>query len=53
MNEQQRDTVIRNALVFDGHGGSPREEDIAIRKGHIAARGEGLRQSLRQQTTWP
>jgi N-acyl-D-aspartate/D-glutamate deacylase len=36
------DTLIRNALVFDGTGGPPQQEDIAIRAGRIAARGSEL-----------
>lgn len=36
------DTLIRGALVFDGSGEAPREQDIAIRDGKIAARGAGL-----------
>jgi N-acyl-D-aspartate/D-glutamate deacylase len=34
--------LIRNALVFDGTGASPRTEDVAIRNGRIGARGPGL-----------
>jgi N-acyl-D-aspartate/D-glutamate deacylase len=36
------DTLIRNALVFDGTGTEPREQDIAIKGGRIAARGDKL-----------
>jgi N-acyl-D-aspartate/D-glutamate deacylase len=36
------DTVIRNALVFDGSGGAPQQVDIALKDGKIAARGEVL-----------
>ncbi len=36
------DTLIRNALVFDGSGGPPREQDIAISAGRVAARGHAL-----------
>jgi N-acyl-D-aspartate/D-glutamate deacylase len=36
------DTLIRNALVIDGTGGTPQQEDIAIRGGRIAARGSEL-----------
>ena len=36
------DTLIRNALVFDGSGGPPCQQDIAIREGRIAARGHAL-----------
>lgn len=35
-------TLIRNALVFDGTGRAPRTEDVALREGRIAARGEHL-----------
>jgi len=36
------DTLIRNALVFDGTGSAPTEQDIAIKGGRIAARGSKL-----------
>ena len=36
------DLLIRNALVFDGTGATPREEDVAVAAGRIAARGAGL-----------
>ena len=36
------DTLIRNALVFDGSGGPPRQQDIALREGRVAARGQAL-----------
>ena len=36
------DTLIRNALVFDGTGAEPREMDIAIEGGRIAACGSSL-----------
>ena len=42
MAESSWDTLIRGALVFDGHGGKPRQEDIALRDGKIAARGLDL-----------
>jgi N-acyl-D-aspartate/D-glutamate deacylase len=42
MAEFAWDTVIRNALVFDGTGAAPQEVDIAIRDGRIAARGADL-----------
>jgi N-acyl-D-aspartate/D-glutamate deacylase len=42
MTDLAWDTLIRNALVFDGSGGPPREEDIALKEGQIAARGRGL-----------
>jgi N-acyl-D-aspartate/D-glutamate deacylase len=41
MNEPW-DTLIRDATVFDGHGGPPTRGDIAIRDGKIAARGTSL-----------
>ncbi|MAT65858.1 MAG: aminoacylase [Gammaproteobacteria bacterium] len=40
--ETNWDLLIRNALVFDGSGATPRVEDIAIADGRIAARGAGL-----------
>jgi N-acyl-D-aspartate/D-glutamate deacylase len=43
------DTVIRNALVFDGTGAVPQEVDIAIRDGRIAARGADLPVSQAEQ----
>jgi len=36
------DTLITDALVFDGSGDAPQVLDIAIRDGRIAARGAGL-----------
>ena len=39
------DTLIRNALVFDGRGEAPRQEDIALKNGQIAARGRALPES--------
>ncbi|GAB3291443.1 N-acyl-D-amino-acid deacylase family protein [Parahaliea aestuarii] len=36
------DTLITGATVFDGSGSPPRQEDIAIANGRIAARGIGL-----------
>jgi len=35
-------TLIRDALVFDGTGAQPRLEDLAIAGGRVAARGPGL-----------
>lgn len=43
------DTVISGALVFDGYGGSPQQEDVALRDGAIAARGSHLTISERTQ----
>ena len=37
------DTLIRNALVFDGTGSAPTEQDIAIKGGRIAAPDSGPR----------
>jgi N-acyl-D-aspartate/D-glutamate deacylase len=34
--------LIRNALVFDGTGGAPRREDLAVADGRIVARGPSL-----------
>lgn len=39
------DTLIRNALVFDGTGTPPEQTDLAIKDGRIAARGQGLSSS--------
>jgi N-acyl-D-aspartate/D-glutamate deacylase len=36
------DTLIRNALVFDGTGTEPQAQDVAIKDGRIAARGRRL-----------
>ena len=33
------DLLITGGLVFDGHGGTPRKEDVAIAGGRIVARG--------------
>ena len=41
-NGSSWDTLIRGALVFDGRGGAPVVEDVALRDGRIAARGAGL-----------
>ena len=49
MAEFAWDTVIRNALVFDGTGAAPQEVDIAIREGRIAARGADLPVSQAEQ----
>jgi len=35
----QFDLVVRNGTVFDGTGGAPREADVAVRDGRIAAIG--------------
>jgi N-acyl-D-aspartate/D-glutamate deacylase len=40
--QQPWQTLIRNALVFDGTGGPPRHEDLAVANGRIAARGPSL-----------
>ncbi len=42
------DLVIRNAKVFDGAGGAPVIEDLAVRDGRIAARGNGLGAGARE-----
>ena len=36
------DLLIRGALLFDGSGGPPRIEDLAVRDGRVATRGAGL-----------
>ena len=36
---QEYDTLIRNALVFDGQGSPPEQVDVAIEAGKIAAIG--------------
>jgi N-acyl-D-aspartate/D-glutamate deacylase len=36
------DSLIHGALVFDGGGGAPRQLDIALKDGKIAAMGAGL-----------
>ncbi|MGK2915505.1 MAG: N-acyl-D-amino-acid deacylase family protein [Porticoccaceae bacterium] len=36
------DTLIKNALVFDGSGAMPRVEDVAVLDGKILARGPNL-----------
>ena len=38
--------LVRGALVFDGTGAPPRQEDVAIRDGRIAARGPSLDASV-------
>ena len=38
----QCDTLIKNALVFDGSGQSPVVEDLAIKDGKVLARGANL-----------
>jgi len=45
MTDLAWDTLIRNALVFDGSGEAPRQEDIALKNGEIAARGRALPES--------
>jgi N-acyl-D-aspartate/D-glutamate deacylase len=36
------DTLVTEGLVFDGSGGEPRREDVAVAAGRVAARGAGL-----------
>ena len=45
MTDLAWDTLICNALVFDGSGEAPRQEDIALKDGQVAARGRALPQS--------
>lgn len=42
MSSGSWDLLIRNATVFDGGGGAPLTEDVAVAGGRIAARGAGL-----------
>ncbi len=42
MSRKTWDTLIQNALVFDGSGNPPEELDIAIKKGRIVAKGAKL-----------
>jgi N-acyl-D-amino-acid deacylase len=42
MDPLTADTVLRNALVFDGHGGPPVEADVALRGDRIAGVGRNL-----------
>ena len=42
MSNKAWDTLIKNALVFDGTGGPPQQQEIAIKDGRIAARGTAL-----------
>ena len=45
MSRKTWDTLIQNATVFDGSGEKPRELDIAIKNGKIAAMGMFLPRS--------
>ncbi len=42
MSRKTWDTLIQNALVFDGTGNPAQQEDIAVKKGRIVARGQAL-----------
>jgi N-acyl-D-aspartate/D-glutamate deacylase len=42
MSRKTWDMLIQNALVFDGTGATPQQQDVAIKSGRIAARGEHL-----------
>jgi N-acyl-D-aspartate/D-glutamate deacylase len=44
------DTLIRNALVFDGSGKTPRIEDLAIGGGKVLARGPDLQVGAATET---
>lgn len=46
MSRKTWDTLIQNATVFDGSGEKPRELDIAIKKGRVAAMGMFLPRSM-------
>ncbi len=45
MTQNRWDTLIVNGLVFDGAGGPPHRQDVAIQDGRIAARGPALDRS--------
>lgn len=45
----QWDVLIRNGMLFDGDGASPRLADVAIKGGEIAAIGAGLDASAAQE----
>lgn len=45
------DTLIINALLFDGSGAMPQLEDLAIKEGKVAARGQGLAAQLSADST--
>ncbi len=40
------DLLIRNATIFDGHGGAPFRGDLAIRNGRVSARGRDLPEDI-------
>jgi len=42
MTSNAWDTVIKNALVFDGTGNMPEQIDLAIKDGKVAAKGQDL-----------
>jgi N-acyl-D-aspartate/D-glutamate deacylase len=42
MSETSWDTLIRGALVFDGHGTKPQHLDIALKDGKVVAKGSVL-----------
>jgi len=44
------DTLIKDALVFDGTGDAPSEQDVAIKDGRIAEVGSGLREEEAAET---
>jgi N-acyl-D-aspartate/D-glutamate deacylase len=46
----QWDTLIKDALVFDGSGDAPSEVDVAIKDGKIAKIGPGLRKEEATET---
>ncbi|MEL7490120.1 MAG: amidohydrolase family protein [Pseudomonadota bacterium] len=43
------DTLIKNAKIFDGHGGKPFVGEIAIKNGRISARGKYLPDDLAEE----
>ena len=42
MSRKTWDILIQNALVFDGSGGPPQEQDVAVKSGKVVARGQNL-----------
>lgn len=46
LNKINQTTLIKNALLFDGTGNSPKVEDLLIRDGLVAMRGLGLSTDL-------
>lgn len=49
MSRKTWDLLIQNAMVFDGSGTAPVEQDVAIKKGRVVARGSNLPRSPADQ----